>query len=656
MTAFNSLKSAGVWLIQGIAMAFFLYSARSVRMHAINIYGLVIHEFDPWFNFRATQYLADNGLSKFFKWYDYMSWSPLGRPVGTTIYPGMQMLSVFLWKTINSLGYAMSLNDVCCYVPVWGGMTATLLLGLMTYVATGSRTSGVLASGVMSIIPAHIMRSVGGGYDNESVAISAMCLTFLCWMYSLTGPSSKGSIVGVFTGLAYVTMVASWGGYIFVLNLIGLHAFVLLVLGRFSNKLYWAYTLWYIVGTVGAVQVPVVGWTPLKSLEQLAPLGVFGLMQLLQLCENSLFLRKVYKMDIDSMTPAQKLKVKTQVFGVAAGIATVIVAMLWPTGYFGPLSSRVRGLFVTHTRTGNPLVDSVAEHQPASPQAFWQFLHCACHTAPIGFALVLFQSMIKPFFKPPKEDDRNTDAMVFLVMYGAVAYHFSTKMNRLMLLMGPISAALTGIALSTMYSFVWDEAEDLIKLFSPPTQEQIEAFNKQTAAKNDTKTVPSSQRGAKRGKSGSSSSTPHTSHKKSSISSKPDTVTGLIEQKIDEVNSLSVVRFLRKVVAAAIIYLSLSEIPEFYIYSHEMSTHLSSPSIMFQARLSDGSTIMVDDYREAYWWLRDNTPEDARVMAWWDYGYQITGIANRTSIADGNTWNHEVCVCVMSVACDCGGY
>ena len=46
---------------------------------------------------------------------------------------------------------------------------------------------------------------------------------------------------------------------------------------------------------------------------------------------------------------------------------------------------------------------------------------------------------------------------------------------------------------------------------------------------------------------------------------------------------------------------------------------------------------MVDDYREAYWWLRDNTPQDARVMAWWDYGYQIAGIANRTTIADGNT-------------------
>ena len=51
-------------------------------------------------------------------------------------------------------------------------------------------------------------------------------------------------------------------------------------------------------------------------------------------------------------------------FGIAAGAVAMVVALLFPTGYFGPLSSRVRGLFVKHTRTGNPLVDSVAEHQP----------------------------------------------------------------------------------------------------------------------------------------------------------------------------------------------------------------------------------------------------------------------------------------------------
>eukprot|EP00657_Telonema_sp_P-1_P003093 TRINITY_DN17351_c0_g1_i1.p1 TRINITY_DN17351_c0_g1~~TRINITY_DN17351_c0_g1_i1.p1 ORF type:complete len:136 (-),score=84.13 TRINITY_DN17351_c0_g1_i1:95-502(-) len=71
------------------------------QLYAIEDYGRVIHEFDPWFNFRATQYLADNGWDKFFKWFDYMSWYPLGRPVGTTIYPGMQITSVFIWKVLT---------------------------------------------------------------------------------------------------------------------------------------------------------------------------------------------------------------------------------------------------------------------------------------------------------------------------------------------------------------------------------------------------------------------------------------------------------------------------------------------------------------------------------------------------------------------------
>jgi len=59
------------------------------------------------------------------------------------------------------------------------------------------------------------------------------------------------------------------------------------------------------------------------------------------------------------------------------------------------------------------------------------------------------------------------------------------------------------------------------------------------------------------------------------------------------------------------------------------------------ATLNDGRHIMINDYQEAYWWLRDNTPEDSRVLSWWDYGYQINGIANRTTLADGNTWNLE---------------
>jgi len=66
----------------------------------------------------------------------------------------------------------------------------------------------------------------------------------------------------------------------------------------------------------------------------------------------------------------------------------------------------------------------------------------------------------------------------------------------------------------------------------------------------------------------------------------------------------------------------------------------SSPSIVLAARGADGSRIIFDDYREAYYWLRQNTPENAKVMSWWDYGYQIGAMANRTVIVDNNTWNN----------------
>ena len=37
---------------------------------------------------------------------------------------------------------------------------------------------------------------------------------------------------------------------------------------------------------------------------------------------------------------------------------------------------------------------------------------------------------------------------------------------------------------------------------------------------------------------------------------------------------------------------------------------------------------------------RYNTAEDAKVVSWWDYGYQTTAMANRTVLVDNNTWNN----------------
>jgi len=62
------------------------------------------------------------------------------------------------------VGIEMSLNDVCVFVPAWFGVLATLHLALLTYECTSNRNAAVASALVMAIIPAHIMRSVAGGY------------------------------------------------------------------------------------------------------------------------------------------------------------------------------------------------------------------------------------------------------------------------------------------------------------------------------------------------------------------------------------------------------------------------------------------------------------------------------------------------------------
>jgi dolichyl-diphosphooligosaccharide--protein glycosyltransferase len=49
--------------------------------------------------------------------------------------------------------------------------------------------------------------------------------------------------------------------------------------------------------------------------------------------------------------------------------------------------------------------------------------------------------------------------------------------------------------------------------------------------------------------------------------------------------------------------------------------------------------VSLPDWVDALNWLRENTPPDAVIASWWDYGYWITVMGNRTSLADNATIN-----------------
>mmetsp|Transcript_41891 Transcript_41891/g.99740 ORF Transcript_41891/g.99740 Transcript_41891/m.99740 type:complete len:833 (-) Transcript_41891:56-2554(-) len=625
-------------LVVGVVKALILLGsclwAYRIRLLSVQKYGYLIHEFDPWFNARATKYLAKQGWHAFFHWYDYMSWYPLGRPIGTTIYPGMQILSVWIWRALKVfpsprsplkweipsslveslpagwISYlpghgkaefsSMNVNDVCVMVPAWLAAVATFSIFLLTWEVSESSGAGVAAAVVMAIIPAHLMRSMTGEFDNECVAMAAFCTAFWLWCRSLRAPSSWPWALPA--ALAYASAVATWGGYIFVNNLIGLHAAVLVGLGKYNSGLYRAYSLWYALGTAMATLVPVVSWTPLRSIEQMPSLAVFLGFQVLELCD--LYRRR----RAPNMSGLRFCLLRVAVFVSIGLVAAGVCWVLMQLNYFSPWSARIRGLFLKHRKTGNPLVDSVAEHQAASDQAYDMYLGTPRYFAFVGLFFCWHQ---------------RTPAKIFPVLFAAVAYHFSLKMSRLLIICGPIVSILAGYPVGLLGDWCLEQVK---RLFCGPIPAEVE------------EEVPT-----RTGGMGSIYRIckmlmwPVTYTDEVSAVEKWSTYIATKHPLLDRST-----RLLLAAILASWAWREAQEPWEKFVhlcYSHAES--LAGPGLAYEARLRNGKTIIVDDYYQGYLWIDKNTPPDSRVLAWWDYGYQITGIAKRTSVADGNTWNHE---------------
>ena len=67
--------------------------------------------------------------------------------------------------------------------------------------------------------------------------------------------------------------------------MIPLHALALILMGRYSSRLYVSYSSWYAIGTLASMQVPFVGFQPVRTSEHMAALGVFGLLQIIAFAE-----------------------------------------------------------------------------------------------------------------------------------------------------------------------------------------------------------------------------------------------------------------------------------------------------------------------------------------------------------------------------------
>lgn len=175
-----------------------------------------------------------------------------------------------IYHALKALTIPVDIRNICVLLaPGFSGLTAFATY-LLTNEMSTSPSAGLLAAIFMGIAPGYISRSVAGSYDNEAIAIFLLVFTFYLWIKAVKlGSAFWGALCALFYGY----MVSAWGGYVFITNLIPLHVFVLVAMGRFSPRLYVSYTTWYALGTLASMQIPFVGFLPIRSSEHMSALG-----------------------------------------------------------------------------------------------------------------------------------------------------------------------------------------------------------------------------------------------------------------------------------------------------------------------------------------------------------------------------------------------
>jgi dolichyl-diphosphooligosaccharide--protein glycosyltransferase len=340
-------------------------------------------------------------------------------------------------------------------------------------------------------------------------------------------------------------------------------------MGRYSPRLYVSYTSWYALGTLASMQIPFVGFLPIRSSEHMSALGVFGLIQLVAFVDW-----------VRTQLPGKQFQTLLRaivLFIFVVGLGGLV--LLTVTGVIAPWTGRFYSLWDTgYAKIHIPIIASVSEHQPTAWPAFFFDLSMMIWLFPAG-VYMCFRTL--------------TDEQVFIVIYAVLASYFAGVMVRLMLTLTPIVCVAAAMAFSQILDIYLDA--------KTPEVDEKENGNADPAKIAAAAVLPDGLRSTR----------------------KP--VVGIYSYA----SKLTVV-------GASVIYLLLFVLHCTWVTSNAYS----SPSVVLASRLPDGSQHIIDDYREAYYWLRQNTPQNAKIMSWWDYGYQIGGMADRPTLVDNNTWNN----------------
>jgi len=204
-------------LIIGILVLAFSLSFM-IRVQPLE-YGFELNEFDPFFNYRATEFIVENGLPAYLEWHDDLSWHPYGRDVSSTSQVMLHTTAATLYQIF---GMGSSLYDFAIWFPVViSSLTAIIIFALVRTIS--GTTAGLFASLFFAISPILIIRGSIGWFKSEPLGLFYGLLAVYLLISGIKSDKGKVSVAKIVgAGILLAFGLASWGGIQFFILPIGL--------------------------------------------------------------------------------------------------------------------------------------------------------------------------------------------------------------------------------------------------------------------------------------------------------------------------------------------------------------------------------------------------------------------------------------------------
>ena len=517
-------------LIIGVLSLSFSISAM-IRGQAAD-YGFQLNEFDPYFNYRATQFIVENGIPAYFEWHDDMSWYPFGRDVANT---SQVMLHVTTAVLYGAFGGGDLYGFTIVFPLIFGSLTTIVVFALVRVI--GGTTAGLFASLMYAVSLPVITRGSIGWFKSEPLGLFYGLLAVYLFLSGIKSASHKIAVAkligaGIFLGFAF----SAWGGTDFFVLPLGLFILSLPFTRKDTGFLRWAIPL-FILGLA-------ISLAPFER----PGLGFFGKASGLMIIGPTLFLvASSFIQKIIGDQKARKYLALSLIAVILAGIGIL------SANVFGLPSFRYLNAVNPFLTTLDPLTDSVAEH--ATTNVFQSFLFNSIFMVFAGIGAWLV-------FKNLNETNQRRDVQVFALIFGLLGVYISSAFIRLEMFSSIALVILGSIGLSLLTK----------EIFKAERQES-----------------------------------------KKLTKSHPKTI------KISFLVVITIFLIMPMMVPVSANWINGAKAP---------------PTI-----LNGGSNynIATSDWLDAMAWLKENTPNDAVVASWWDYGYWITTLGERRSIADNAT-------------------